>query len=581
MPKSRLHVNTGTLFGRARALDESPVFAQDHTQPKAQPQPGDTLRIALVKIRDAHDLDERHLNGIAQTLSQLAMLAMTPCVILESSERNDDIPALRVRLARTANRLVYALERIHEQGARRLDNILNIAQGSSSVRLHPKNLLMRPLRRGQIPVILPIAFSEATSSSQVVKASKALQALTRAFTGLEQPADDDNDSQQTTRENDTQHSRAALDRIIFIDPAGGPPHKKFSRPHVFINLQQEYGSLHADYASKQDPESVSHAANLESIHSLLQLLPSSSSAIITTPEGAANLSAAEGESTSVSAVGTRRQKNALIHNLLTDKPVHSSSLPARRIGCQINNGTDPSIPPLTVATTTTATLLKRGMPVTILPDPTVHPWTPDSPHRLTLTSPQLDLPRLASLIEDSFSRHLNLTHFLKRINPILAGIIIAGEYEGCALFTWEDPNQHLSLTASSSPSNPVPYLDKFAIRHRSQGSGGVADILFNAMIRDCFPQGLCWRSRKDNPVNKWYFERSRGTWKVPDMNWTMFWTTEGVALPRTVDGGGGDDGDTKGMGLERGDRRRTLFEDYEAVCRGVMPSWKDVTKAAD
>ena len=580
-PKNRLHVNTGTLFGRARALDESPVFAHDITTPKAQPQVAETLHIALVKIRNAQDLDEKHLDGIAQTLSQLATLAMTPCIILESGEHTDNKQLLRGQLAQVADRLVSALERIHDQGARKLDNIFNIAQGSSSVRLHPKNLLLHPLRRGQIPVILPTAFSETSSSSQVIKANEAMQALTRAFAGLENLGEEGHGSQQTVGDNDAQYSRAALDRIIFIDPAGGPPHLKFSRPHVFINLQQEYGSLRAQYASEQDPQNVWHASNLESIHSLLQLLPSTSSAIITTPEGAANLSAAEEESPSVSAVGTRRQKNALIHNLLTDKPVHSSSLPTRRISRPVTNGTDPSMPPVTATTTTTATLLKRGMPVTILPDPTIHPWHPNSPHRLTLNSPQLDLPRLASLIEDSFSRPLNLPHFLNRINPILAGLIIAGEYEGCALFTWEDPIQHFACHSAphTSPfpspqasSNRVPYLDKFAVRHRSQGAGGVADILFNAMIRDCFPKGVCWRSRKDNPVNKWYFERSRGTWKVPDMNWTMFWTTEGVALP-------GTDG-AKGR-VEGGERSRTLFEEYEAVCRGVVPSWADVAKAAD
>ena len=86
----------------------------------------------------------------------------------------------------------------------------------------------------------------------------------------------------------------------------------------------------------------------------------------------------------------------------------------------------------------------------------------------------------------------------------------------------------------------------------------MADIVFNAMVRGCFPNGVCWRSRRDNPVNKWYFERARGTWKIPDTNWTMFWTTEGVEV------GGGQ-----------------RFMDYEAVCRGVEPSWADKKRVAD
>ena len=92
---------------------------------------------------------------------------------------------------------------------------------------------------------------------------------------------------------------------------------------------------------------------------------------------------------------------------------------------------------------------------------------------------------------------------------------------------------------------------------RSQGAGGVADIVFNAMVRTCFPNGVCWRSRIDNPVNKWYFERSSGTWKLADSNWAMFWTTPGLVE----------------------DTQR--FQDYEAVCRSIQPSWADKKSVID
>jgi len=85
--------------------------------------------------------------------------------------------------------------------------------------------------------------------------------------------------------------------------------------------------------------------------------------------------------------------------------------------------------------------------------------------------------------------------------------------------------------------------------------------VFNAMVRGGFPGGVCWRSRKDNPVNKWYFERSRGTWKIPDTTWTMFWTTPGI-----LNG--------------HGEKSQT-FLDYEAVCRNVKPTWADGKKIAD
>lgn len=205
---------------------------------------------------------------------------------------------------------------------------------------------------------------------------------------------------------------------------------------------------------------------------------------------------------------------------------------------------------------TVPTFAKRGMPLKIIPDLRITPWTADKGGGagLKLTDSKIDLSRLVHLIDDSFNRKLDVEHYLNRINDRVAGLIIAGEYEGGALFTWETPPG----VSSSDLRRQVPYLDKFAVLKRSQGAGGVADIVFNAMVRGCFPQGVCWRSRRDNPVNKWYFERARGTWKIPQTNWTMFWTTEGVEA---------------GFG-ER-------FRDYEAVCRGVEPSWADKKQMAD
>lgn len=194
------------------------------------------------------------------------------------------------------------------------------------------------------------------------------------------------------------------------------------------------------------------------------------------------------------------------------------------------------------------------MPLTILPNPAAQTWTPSKKPWIKLTDPRIDLDRLVYLINDSFDRTLDTEAYLRRVNDSIAGVIIAGDYEGGAILTWERP-PHLAPDSERL----VPYLDKFAVLKKAQGAGGVADILFNAMVRTCFPNGVCWRSRKNNPVNKWYFERSRGTWKIPDMNWTMFWTTPDVVS-------------------ERSDQ---TFLDYEAVCRGVQPTWMDGKKIED
>jgi amino-acid N-acetyltransferase len=297
-----------------------------------------------------------------------------------------------------------------------------------------------------------------------------------------------------------------------------------------------------------------HLRTLELFKRTLSLLPPTSSALLTTPLEAANSGRPPPVPFREPGVGTRRKRNPLVHNLLTDKPVFSSSLPTSRLGLK-----SPEYPSSTDARATATTLIKRGMPVTIIPDPRVSPWIPPNlkAGRLTLEDPRVDLSRLIHLIEDSFNRKLDVQDYLSRINSRLAGLIIAGEYEGGGLLTWELPPDCDDDGSEANRQRLVPYLDKFAVLKRSQGAGGVADIVFKAMVSGCFPEGVCWRSRQDNPVNKWYFERARGTWKIPDTNWTMFWTTENVTA----------------------DSQR--FLDYEGVCRTVTPNWADKKAVAD
>ena len=77
----------------------------------------------------------------------------------------------------------------------------------------------------------------------------------------------------------------------------------------------------------------------------------------------------------------------------------------------------------------------------------------------------------------------------------MAAVIIAGDYDGGAIITWEEGFR----------GRKVPYLDKFAVSRKAQGTGGVADVVFKAMLMGdgMFPKELLWRSRKTNPVNKW------------------------------------------------------------------------------
>ena len=526
------------------------------------------LDVAIVLIRAIQLIDTDQLAGIAKTLAQLRTLGLLSAIVVESSNGQT-----RLSLQEQASRLCEGIDTFGNPGARVHQNIFakqhlgkhdNVSLFSTSLLVDEPKYIMQSLRKGVIPVIPSLAREDRLSTPKPAKADEVVLALTRYFTGLAFDESEDA-SLSGGMVYDRLKRVASVERIIVLDPCGGIPF--LSRPgtcHRFVNLDQEFEKLveafneieTSQQRTRKDQAQAarSHTGNLRLLKEALSLLPSTSSALITTPSAAtyASPSTPGSETSKVPGsfefdgmVETRRKQNVLVHNLLTDKPVYSASLPANRF--QGTTRDDASS-----EAGTEATLVKRGMPITIYPDPRNGGWTPPKPgaQRLRLTDLCIDLPRLVYLIENSFGRKLDVQQYLDRVEDNLAGVIIAGAYEGGAILTWERPEGHDNHTAYTG-DRFVPYLDKFAVLKSRQGSGGVADVVFNAMVQDCFPNGVCWRSRRDNPVNKWYFERSIGTNKLSDSNWTMFWTT-----PE----------------LNGTDAR---LQDYESVCRGVEPSWAD------
>ncbi|KAJ3314916.1 Amino-acid acetyltransferase, mitochondrial, partial [Blyttiomyces sp. JEL0837] len=129
-------------------------------------------------------------------------------------------------------------------------------------------------------------------------------------------------------------------------------------------------------------------------------------------------------------------------------------------------------------------------------------------------------------------------HILLEANSV----IVAGDYDGAAIVTWEP------FGDANDDKNGCYYLDKFAVAPKSQGIG-VADILWKRLCLE-FPD-LMWRSRADNPVNKWYFDRSVGNAKVGGGYWMMFWYGK------------------QGLGL---------VKEYQAVCEAIPASFKPPKK---
>ncbi|KAK7745253.1 Amino-acid acetyltransferase, mitochondrial [Diatrype stigma] len=534
-------------------------LAQESTKDVTLQEP---IYVALVKLRAPQIIDDSTLDGIGKTLSQLRKLGLISIVIVDCGDDGENDASHRKAATTQADRLATAIDAYDPPGARVIDSPITIGTsiGTSSSPFTSQDLfvgnpqcLMAALQEDGIPIIPSFGYTVDTCSRRSVDADEAILALIRHLSGLQFLGHEVAEELQTT----DLLKAAEVYRLIILDPLGGiPANNRATERHLFLNLEQEFEEVKGHLVTTSTTESVStelrkanaqHLKNAELAKNALSLLPPTSSAIVTTPQEAAKeRGPAEMD---WALVGTRRGQNPLIHNLLTDKPVQSSSLPTERFKTVKSLTGAPQIGSLT-------TLAKRGMPLTMIPDPRIAPWRPPQPGErgINLTDPCIDLPRLVNLIEDSFGRKLDIEHYLKRVQGNLAGVIIAGEYEGGALLTWEKP-LGLKGPEANDPSRLVPYLDKFAVLRKSQGAGGVADIVFNAMVRTCFPGGVCWRSRRDNPVNKWYFERSRGTVKFNDINWTMFWTTPKL------------------------DEQR--FRDYESVCRGIEPSWADKKQQLD
>lgn len=113
---------------------------------------------------------------------------------------------------------------------------------------------------------------------------------------------------------------------------------------------------------------------------------------------------------------------------------------------------------------------------------------------------RLDLDRLKALVESGFGRRLAPDYF-ERTRPFR--VYLTEHYRAALILTRE---------------NGVPHLDKFAVGDEAQGEG-LGRAAWQAM-RSENPR-LFWRSRKDNPVNEFYFAEADGC--VKGEKWNVFW----------------------------------------------------------
>ncbi|KAF8642005.1 hypothetical protein AX16_009727 [Volvariella volvacea WC 439] len=476
-----------------RTPQKQPPQAVQHEAPKPSPIVSSILnpihrRTALVKVQGP--FNNRQLESIAKGLVYLEKLGLVSVLVLENDELPRGEQNERGTLVEETMRIVACLE---NQGAKARPVL------GAVVRLGPKpgdDSLVNPnikipeahtvssdlipirsaLKAGEIPVIPPFALDSFCRSVRI-DANDVIAALARGM--VEASASHPLHMNDTSPEYEDEVDLTPL-RLMIINREGGvPSYARDGFPHLLINLTQEHSHIQETFQDRWYYTHPTSMANLDLAKTCLSYMPPTSSAVMV----------------------SHRSPSSLIANLITNKPAVSSSLPHALL--QGNRKLTPDTP----------TLLRRGLPIQVLRSTT-----------------DIDKAKLKNLLELSFGRTLDERPFWDRLDKHLDFVIVAGDYVGAAIVT-NEPTPH--------SNTPISYLDKFAVLPSHQGDGTV-DFLWVALHDESYglghpfaanPNGgrggkgegrdLVWRSRSNNPVNKWYFERSSGHMRMDP--WVLFW----------------------------------------------------------
>ncbi|KAJ1979637.1 Amino-acid acetyltransferase, mitochondrial [Dimargaris verticillata] len=379
-----------------------------------------------------------------------------------------------------------------------------------------------------IPLLAPISAqaTQRTVAMRLVSMRKILTALTQAMChqpfciprrSRDQPDRQDdgcfdvelaNAHKRPLSEAATTPAEAC--KLIFISPEPVPSPLQSSdqtRSSSFVNLEDEYAELRqhltaqllapSSRASLQISKTKaarrrSMIATLDTIQTCLSVLPSRSSALIVSADSVADT----------------------VHNWITDKPIplRSTTTPSPQTHPENHERPNPlatqAVPPRWPhASSTLSSVAVQRAPTVVL-----RHGLKVAVHRSLDT---VDLAKLQKLLEASFKRSLNQLAYWARLRQCLDMVIVAGDYQGAVVMTKE-------LASIASPT-PLPYLDKFAIDPQSQGIG-IAEILWKNVARQYTTTPWTWRSRRDNGVNKWYYDKAHGHMRIPKTQWVCFWS---------------------------------------------------------
>ncbi|KDQ09162.1 hypothetical protein BOTBODRAFT_58809 [Botryobasidium botryosum FD-172 SS1] len=494
-------------------------------------------RAALVKLHGP--FTDRQLESVAQGLEYLDKLGLVSVIVVERDDWERGSASERADVIGEIMRVAKALE---DQGARarpipgpivRLgpNPALEEDRELETIEAHvlPKDLteLRSALRSGEMPVLPPFAL-DSFSRSLRVDSNDVIAALVRGM--MEAAALDMSPSMLSENFDLTPL------RLMIINREGGiPSYARSGLPHLLINLGAEVDHIHETFLPKWKLTHPTALSNLRLARTCLSYMPRTSSAVIV----------------------SHRSPKSLIANLITNKPAHSSSLPHALLSGP------KSITPHT------PTLIRHGLPI-----------------RVIRQAGEIDQEKMTALLEQSFGRKLESKPFYDRLQKDLDFAIVAGDYAGAAIVTSE--------RGSNPHDPPLTYLDKFAVLPSHQGDGTV-DFLWVALHDESYGLGLTsalnpnvggkqgrgtgrdlvWRSRANNPVNKWYYERSSGHLRLGD--WVMFWCDAEERLARReAEKKEQLDGREVWRGKKRGIEGLSFVEDEE---RARLDRWGKIVTA--
>lgn len=487
----------------------------------------------LVKVQGP--FSDRQLESIAEGMVYLKKLGLVPIIVVDNEQWREDerrihslavpederkrhVVNLRARMKRETIRFSDMLEA--KGGAARplLEGVLCVsgaafedtwapiastsaqpyeAADTADLFVDSLSSIRNAVRQGEIPVIPPIAL-DAACFSLCVPANDAVRAIACGLADAERNAGLRYEA-DARLDNDVDLTPV---RLMVINREGGiPSPARGGDPHLSINLESEF-----DYIAKTFIWQETHPtalANLALIRDCLAHLPRTASGVLV----------------------SHRSPRSLIANLITNKPAHSPSL-AHDLLPRRNMQHQP-------------TIVRRGLPI-----------------RVFRSMKDVDEEALARVLEASFGKTLDREPYFARLARDLDFCIVAGNYQAVAIVTNEralNPVTGEPLvdeedeTGTGAPAPAIAYLDKFAVLPSLQGDGTV-DFLWGALRDESWGLGLLdalnpnvgglggqgiardlvWRSRANNPVNKWYWDRATGFFKIPpppgsEVGFALFW----------------------------------------------------------